>query len=317
MSDKWVWNKPFRLPNSGTSGRLDIDIPKAAEYIAVMNGTGAQVAYSKGTNYDQPPDAIVIQPYVYMGLPMELTQKLTLHWTAINGELSSSQDKGVLIFSNQPIVVSGGPVTTGGVASNVNVQNTPSVNINTIPNLVVASMPNVVLNPAGTLPAGVNHLGEVAVNVLPALPVGANHIGEVAVNTMPVVHVVTDSQADPPNLDVTLSSLVAAVDAVTTSVNAVKSLQGATVGIITTSRVSVLTTATVLFNGVVDGDAILIQNQDAGGTLYIGPASVDNSTGGLAIAPGGVYTMDVITGSTIVMYGVGSVALTVGISVVN
>ncbi len=285
----WIWSKPLSLPGVGTSGRFDIDIPRAARFMAVLNGSGAVLAYSKGTNYAQPLDAILTQPYIYIGMPIDETQNATMHWSTPS-PLGAGANQAVVLFSNEPIIVSGGPMTTGGIASNVTVTGTPTVNINTMPNVVIASMP--------------------------ALPVGANHIGEVAVNTMPIVHVIEDTAANPPNLDATISSVVTAVNGVKTAV--ATAAQAATSGIISGSQIAVATTATILFSGVVSGRTINIQNFDTVNKLYLGPATVTNANGGLYVGPnGGVFSLDVIPGSTIVIYGAGSAALTAGISVIN
>ncbi len=134
---------------------------------------------------------------------------------------------------------------------------------------------------------------------MPSIPPGANHIGEVSLSAV----------IDSPNMDVPLSTVVTA---------AAKAPQAATVGFISGSRVAVGTGATVLFNGVVTGRTINIQNFDASEILYLGPATVTNANGGIYVGPnGGVFSLDVIPGSNIIIYGAGSAALTAGISVIN
>ena len=339
-NNRWVWTKPFKLSNSTLLGSFIVDIPQAAEFMAVMNGSGAQIAMSLGTTYSQPQDAITIQPFVYMGFPISRTQKMTAHWNAPNGTLAVGSDSGVLIFSNEPIIVSGGPVTTGGVASNVNVQNTATVNINTMPELTIVAAPTVkgsdyAGSPANhvlkvgaggelylaSLPAGVAHIGKVEVDT--ALPAGTAHIGKVEVDTaLPAgTNLLGKMGIDQTSPGTTNGvQVVAALPAGANLLGHVVTdgdVKAATVGIISSSRVSVLTAATILFNSVVNGKAITIQNFDGAGYLYLGPATVTNTNGGVRIGPGGSYTLDVVSGSTIVIYGAGSVALTAGIGVVN
>ena len=110
-----------------------------------------------------------------------------------------------------------------------------------------------------------------------------------------------------------------AINAVTTAVDALKTASplAATSGITSGSKVSVLTTATVLFNGVVTGKQIVIQNQDASNILALGPLTVTMSNAGLTIPAGGSFSLDVVSGSTIVIYGVADSAINVGITVIN
>ncbi len=296
MANGWIWTKPFSLPTVGTSGKFDVDIPKAARFMAILNSSGAIVAVSNGTQFTQPQEAIIIQPFIYIGIPIEETQKQTVHWTS-TAPLTLAASRGVLMYSNEPITVSGGPMTTGGVAAGVNVLNSVTignplpVGANTIGGVNVVSMPSI--------PPGANTIGGVNVVSMPSIPPGANHIGEVSLSAV----------IDSPNMDVPLSTVVTA---------AAKAPQAATVGFISGSRVAVGTGATVLFNGVVTGRTINIQNFDASEILYLGPATVTNANGGIYVGPnGGVFSLDVIPGSNIIIYGAGSAALTAGISVIN
>jgi hypothetical protein len=198
-------------------------------------------------------------------------------------------------------------VTTGGVASNVNVQNSPTVNINTMPNVTIGSIPSIVSGDGGittigakadavvTNPATAGSLVALTKGVIKQLQGGGTGAAPIS----------------NANLDATISSLVAAVNALKTA-----SPLAATAGISVSSQVSVGVTATVLFNGVVTGHSLAIQNFDSSGMLFLGPDTVTALTGGIRIPPGGSYSLDVVSGSTISIYGVGSIALTAGISVV-
>jgi hypothetical protein len=148
------------------------------------------------------------------------------------------------------------------------------------------------------LPAGTANIGKVDVNALPELPAGTNNVGKVDVNSLPALpagtnqigHVLLDSPVMP---------------------------QAATSGIVSSGQVAVTTAATAIVNGVVSGRQIVIQNMDASNPLYLGPATVTVANSGLKIPAGGSFTLDVVPGSTIAIYGIGSAAVTAGYTVIN
>lgn len=92
--------------------------------------------------------------------------------------------------------------------------------------------------------------------------------------------------------------------------------QAATAGIGATTQVSVGTTATAIFNAAVTGKQIAINNTDSATTLYLGAIGVDTTTG-FPVPAGQTFTMDIVSGSTIVIYGVASSALTAATMTVN
>jgi len=189
-------------------------VPQEASFIAVLNSSGAVLAYSKGDNYLQPADAVLVEPYIYIGLPMVSAQKLTVHWTSA-GALSLTNNQAVLLFSNAPLPVSGGPMTTGGVASNVTLVGTPTVNINTMPNVAVTSMPNMNVLDGGIVTLGLEADAAVT-NPATAATLIALTKGQIkqmqggGTGALPV---------SAANLDATISSLVTAVNSATTAVN--------------------------------------------------------------------------------------------------
>ncbi len=218
VEGRWLWEYLMALPTVGTSGSFEINIPKKAKYIAILNASGATLSYAVGKHFiTQPANAYVVSPHVYLGLPIEDVDIITVFWTSTT-PLAPGDNKGTFVFSNITIPVQGGAMTTGGVASNVVVTGTPYVNVNSIAT-GTNQIGHVVLDAGANaighvvLDAGAAHVGEVSVNSLPALPTGGNVIGHVVVDSAPST-VVTNV-----NLDATISSLVTAVNTVNTSVS--------------------------------------------------------------------------------------------------
>jgi hypothetical protein len=303
MSDRWIIKQPFQLSTSALSGKFEVNIPRLASNIAVLNKTGATLVFTEGQVSVQPQDAVAVDPHVYIGLPLKETQILTIFWST-QTLLSASDAKGVLMFSNEPINISGGAMTTGGVASNVQVTNTPNVNVNNMPNVDIQSLP--------ALAPGANHIGEVAVSSLPNVVVSSLPaiVGDVDVLTLPAITGAVDVLTLPAL--VAGNALIGKVQ-IDSPIMAQASTQGFTAGI----QVAIGTGSTVIVNGVTNARTILIQNFDTSNSLYLGIATVTTANAGTKVAPGGSFSLDIVPGSNIVIYGVASVALTAGLSLIN
>lgn len=93
--------------------------------------------------------------------------------------------------------------------------------------------------------------------------------------------------------------------------------QAASAGINTApSRVSVGAGATIIFNGVVTGDQLIIRNLDNSNTLFIGGSSVSIVTG-FPILAGETFILDVKSGSSITIYGIATATLPVAVLILN
>lgn len=138
--DKLQANIPVQLPATGTAGRLDIDLPFTGEYVAILNDSQADIYVAAGHPAQQPADALKFGGNVYLSTSLtHLTDKVTLFWTA-TADLGAN-NKLQAIFSNVTIPVQGGTMARGGVASSVDVVNTPSVTVVSIPDVTVSSTP--------------------------------------------------------------------------------------------------------------------------------------------------------------------------------
>ncbi|MCL6637777.1 MAG: hypothetical protein K6T26_07495 [Alicyclobacillus sp.] len=353
--ERWLWAYPFSLPVGATSGSFVVRLPQLADYIAVLNGTGATLNYAPGQLYAQPSDAVAVEPYIYIGLPIQTTDTVTVFWSS-SSPIAPSNSQGVLLFSNLTIPVSGGPMTTGGVSQNVQVTNTVTAQISGTPNVNISTMPP--LPPGGNTVGGVT-LPQVTAALGAALPADALLVGgsdgtdlrAIATDATGAVKIAAGNNTIG---NVTLSQVTAAPGAVlptgallvggsdgadlraiaTDSTGAVKLaaggntigsvilagtanlIQAAVQGIVSTNQVTINTTATALFSGTVSGRSIAIQNLDTVNKLYIGTSSVTTSNG-FPIPPGGTYSMDVVPGSTITIYGVAATSIQVATLVVG
>lgn len=127
--------------------------------------------------------------------------------------------------------------------------------------------PNVNVSSMPSIPAGTNNIGHVNVDQLPALPAGTNNVGKVDLN------------------------------------NTNHLIQGITAGPVSSSQVTVTTVAIALVNGVVNGQKIKIKNIDATNAIFIGASSV-TGTNGYELFPKDTLDLDIVSGSTIAIYGI-------------
>ena len=127
-----LYAQPITLPTNVLEGSISIALPWQANNIAVLNYSGATIQYASGRMAQAPADAVLVEPHVYLGLPLEETQSVTIFWSTPS-YLSAGDNQLVILFSNLTIPVNGGAMTTGGVATNVTVANTPNVNVVSMP----------------------------------------------------------------------------------------------------------------------------------------------------------------------------------------
>lgn len=130
-----------------------------------------------------------------------------------------------------------------------------------------ASTPNVNVSAMPSLPSGANNIGHVNVDQMPPLPAGTNNIGKVDLN------------------------------------NTGNLIQSLTAGPVTTNQITVTAAAIALINGVVNGKKIKIKNIDATNSIFVGNSTV-TAGNGYELFPQQEITLDVVTGSNIVVYGI-------------
>lgn len=185
MSTPFLWAYPFTLSTSATSGRFVVRLPVSARNVVVLNTSSATLAYAAGEIDAQPPDAITVPNNFNLGLPIEETQYVTVWWAA-NAAPAVGDNTGVMLFSNEPVIMAA-PNSAGGVASSVDVVNTITANINQLPGVTVTSQPLM----AGSTYAGgsaqvkVDASGNqyVVVDGTPAVVVSNNTLLEVGVSS--------------------------------------------------------------------------------------------------------------------------------------
>lgn len=153
------------------------------------------------------------------------------------------------------------------------------------------------------LPSGANNIGSVNVAALPALPPGANAIGTVGVTSLPSL---------PAGANNIGSVNVAALPALPTGANNIGIVNlgttaglpvAATAGVGSSNQVALGVAAAAILNAVVTGKHITIINADPTLTIYLGAAGVTTATG-LPLLPGQAYDIDIVSGSTIAIYGI-------------
>jgi hypothetical protein len=300
------------------NGSRQVRTAKGEKYINIINPTGYGISIYRGAaelvnRFDFNP--IYTNRTIPLPSKGQTEETFTLAWSG------SGQDKFTVILSeenlgiNQTLVSPGGGSSVSIVGDGVGLargSQLPAA-LSGSGNLAIAILEdalgllkasslnldgskNVGVNLQNSLPAGVANIGKVDVNALPSLPAGVANIGKVDVNALPSL---------PAG-----GNTIGKVD-----INENLPL-AATAGIVSTAQIAVGTSATVIHNAVVNGTQLAITNMDGANALFIGAAGVTTATG-FRIPPSGVFTMDVIPGSTITIYGVGASALTAGKMIIN
>lgn len=188
-SQKQLVNTSITLDIGKTSGSFEISIPFVAEYMLVMNDSGATLSVNIGNVFQSSNDAQLFTPGKYISLPLiQPTQKLTVFWNS-DAVLSDVDNLVQFYFSNVTIPLSGGDYGGASTSQDVTVMNTVTTQFAATPSVNVQSLPENPLEVAinGALPSGTNNIGLVDVNTLPSLPQGTNNIGQVDINTLPTV----------------------------------------------------------------------------------------------------------------------------------
>lgn len=287
MTQRFLIDQPIVLPTVGTSGYITINLPYDAVYAAILNNSGADVALKDGLFTDKPSDVTPVGANSFLAMPTAIASKFTLFWTS-QGALSTSNNKLLIKFSNEPIALSGGQTQSGGIASNVAVTNIPTVNIGGTASVTVTNTPSVTLAAGtalagsmkitdGTNTAAITAAGEQKSSITQPLPTGGNAIGTVGVTSLPA------GLAQ----DATVATLPKA----------------ATAGIASSNQVTLGTAAVAILNAAVTGKTVSIVNVDATLTIYIGASGVTTATG-FPLLPGQAFGLDIISGSTINVYGI-------------
>jgi len=144
MSDnrRELWFKAEILPTDVMKGRFVVNVPFTPRHMAVLNSSGASLAVATGSIFQIPAEAMYFEPYIYLSIPVEERTQFTVFWES-SSLLSDDNNSILLIFSDEPIPVQGGAMTTGGVAQNVEIVNTASVAVVNTPSVDVSSLPAV------------------------------------------------------------------------------------------------------------------------------------------------------------------------------
>lgn len=170
--------QPVALTAGSTSGSVALDAGLECGYVAVINATEAQIYLTPLRTSTLPTDALPFPPDYDLALPIPTSQRFTLFWTSA-AALSANQTV-IILFSNEPIPLTGGPTTTGGVASSVVVTNTVTAIISQMPDVVVTTLPMITgSNYSSTSPASnpikVDSSGNQYVNFASTQPVNVEN----------------------------------------------------------------------------------------------------------------------------------------------
>lgn len=289
------------------SGSKQLTIPKGYKYMSIENPTAYNInVYSDLVSQDLEHRIMYIPIYTNLPVALETAglreQQLMIVWTGVG------EDKFIVKLSTENLGTGQSLVAPGGSSS------------------VMISSDGVGLAKQIQLPVALTGLGDLKVAVLETVGLeiadlnvdGSKNIG---VNIQNTPHVIVDSvpthAVTNANLDATISSLITAVNTINTTLLGTTQPKACSVGIASTAQVSVLNTATILFNGVVNGDSITIENNDGSTALYIGNSSGVTTSTGFKIPANGVYAFDIVSGSSITIYGIAASTINVGTMVLN
>lgn len=149
-----VYTQQVTLDAGSTSGSTKLQAGFTVSHMAVINQTEATLSMSPGRTSSASTTAVPVPPNFNLAFPVETDQVFTLFWSS-DSALPSGADVLVLM-SNQPVQLQGGPTTTGGVAQAVTVANTPTVNVGTLPPVTVSSAPQTTGSNYDTTSPGTN-----------------------------------------------------------------------------------------------------------------------------------------------------------------
>lgn len=152
----------YSLSTTILKGNFQVSPDFVPRYVSVMNSSAATIYIMNGVYTELQQNVIPIHPGVYLSFVIREDYHYSVFWEA-DAYMSVDNNKFTLSFSDQPLFLQGGKMSSDGAATDVNILNTPTVNVGgTI---------------AATLSPSTDTIGFVGLNA------GANIIGKVGLNT--------------------------------------------------------------------------------------------------------------------------------------